>query len=255
LKYCYGYKRGLPDHRDFKFAFSGNPVDLPRSFQLGKGAPFIFNQAPLGSCTGNGISMAIKQWCVLNNYKWPYTPSRLQIYYEERALEGTTQTDSGAIIRDGFKVINTQGVCPEDETSSWNWPYDISKFTDAPPPACMQDAALHKCLQYAQVNQDQQSVQAALVNGTPLVIGITCYPGIEADSTAATGIIPMPGLFDAPVGGHCLCVDRYDEDYVSGPNSWGSSWGANPNGYFHLPWKYLLDPNLCSDIWSVGLIT
>ena len=43
-------------------------------------------------------------------------PSRLFIYYNaERAMEGTTGTDSGAQIRDRVKSVATLGVCPETE--------------------------------------------------------------------------------------------------------------------------------------------
>jgi|ERR1700723_1225529 len=253
MKHRYGYKRGLPDHRDHKFAFSGSPTVLPAAFSLAQWDSIVFDQGDLGSCTANAISGALKTWMVKNKYKWPFTPSRLQIYYGERAIEGTTDQDAGANIRDGFKVINSTGVCPEDEGSSWNWPYDISKFTQAPPAASLQDAGLHKCLTYSQVNQDQQSVQSAIVNGFPLVIGIAVFDQIESAQCAKDGIIAMPGPFDSPIGGHALRVSSYDENYVSGPNSWGSSWGDK--GYFHLPWAYLLDPNLTSDIWSVGLVT
>jgi hypothetical protein len=45
-------------------------------------------------------------------------------YYNERAIEGTVTTDSGARIRDGMKSIANQGEC--DETL---WPYDLTKFT------------------------------------------------------------------------------------------------------------------------------
>jgi C1A family cysteine protease len=253
MSHKYGYKRGLPDHRDHKYAFSGAPSSLPPAFSLAQWDSIVFDQGQLGSCTANAISGALKTWMVKNNYKWPYTPSRLEIYYQERAIEGTINQDAGAIIRDGFKVINSLGVCPEDETSDWNWPYDISKYTDAPPVRSMADAALHKCLTYSSVNQDQASIQGALVAGFPLVIGIAVFNGIESQQCAKTGIIPMPGMFDAPIGGHALRVSSYDENYVSGPNSWGKSWGDK--GYYHLPWSYVLNPDLCSDIWKVGLIT
>lgn len=253
MSHKYGYKPGLPDHRDHKFAFSGDPVTLPTSFSLAEFDSIVFDQGQLGSCTANAISGALKTWMVKNDYKWPFVPSRLQIYYLERLLEGTVNEDSGAIIRDGFKVINEQGACPEDENSEWNWPYDISKFTDAPPALSMQDASLHKCLTYAQINQDKNSVQAAIVAGFPLVIGIAVFESIESPTAAKTGDIPMPGLLDSPIGGHALRVSSYNEKGISGPNSWGKEWGTK--GYYHLPWDYVLNPNLCSDIWSVGLIT
>jgi C1A family cysteine protease len=253
MKHKYGYKRGLPDHRDHRFAFSGNPTTIPPQFSLAQFDHVVFDQGNIGSCTGNAISGALKTWMVKNNYKWPFTPSRLQIYYNERAIEGTIHSDSGAEIRDGFKVINTLGVCPEDTGTPWNWPYDTSKFTQAPSAAAMQDAGLHKCLNYSTVNQDQLSIQSAIFNGFPLVIGLSVFNQIESDQAAQDGVIALPGMSDSPVGGHALRVSSYDENYISGPNSWGTSWGDN--GYYHLPWAYVLDPNLTSDIWSVGLIT
>src|SRR5674536_26691 len=53
--------------------------------------------------------------------------SRLFIYYNERVMEGTVGTDSGAMIRDGIKTVNAVGACPESE-----WPYDIARFTEKP---------------------------------------------------------------------------------------------------------------------------
>jgi C1A family cysteine protease len=52
-----------------------------------------------------------------------FTPSRLFIYYNERAMEGTIDSDSGAMIRDGVKSVAKQGAC--DEAS---WPYEIDRF-------------------------------------------------------------------------------------------------------------------------------
>lgn len=253
MRHKYGYKTGLPDHRDHRFAFSGSPNTLPPEFSLAEFDNTVFDQGQLGSCTANAISGALKTWMVKNDYKWPYLPSRLDIYYQERAIEGTIDQDAGAIIRDGFKVINEQGVCPEDENSEWNWPYDISKYTVKPSTKALADCALHKCLDYAQVSQDQNSIKAAIAAGFPLVIGIAVFESIESPECAKTGNVPMPGMFDAPIGGHALRVSSYNADGISGPNSWGKAWGDK--GYYHLPWAYVLDPNLCSDIWKVGLIT
>ena len=64
-----------------------------------------------------------------------FIPSRLFIYYNERVMEGTVNSDSGASIRDGIKSVVNQGACIETE-----WPYDINKFTDEPSQQCYTDA-------------------------------------------------------------------------------------------------------------------
>ena len=63
----------------------------------------------------------------------PFTPSRLFIYYNERALEGPSPTDSGAMLRDGIKAVAAQGACPETM-----WPYVEDKFADRPPAPVLQ---------------------------------------------------------------------------------------------------------------------
>ena len=79
----------------------------------------------LGSCTANAL-------CALANFRTPlFEPSRLFLYYSERAIEGSISTDSGAMISDGVRVLDTLGVCPET-----TWPYDIKRFADKPSDGC-----------------------------------------------------------------------------------------------------------------------
>ena len=63
-------------------------------------------------------------------------PSRLFIYYNERAMEGTVDTDSGAMIRDGIKSVNAK-VAPARRSL---WPYDIANFAENPPRKAYQEA-------------------------------------------------------------------------------------------------------------------
>jgi C1A family cysteine protease len=254
----FGYIPDLPDDRDHVFAFRGKPTDLPAQFSLKEFLGDVLDQGALGSCTANAISGALKLWMNKNNYKWPFTPSRLQIYYDERELEGTTQSDSGAMIRDGFKVINTVGAAPEDSNIDWSWPYSSTdeRWREKPPEKCYTDAALHKCLEYKRVAHDERSVKQALLEGHALVIGIAVYQSFQSKEASRTGVIPMPHLFEQMLGGHALFLHGYgnhDDQHVDGRNSWGAEWGDG--GDFHLPWKYLLDRRYCSDIWAVGLIT
>lgn len=85
--------------------------------------PPVYNQGHLGSCTANSIGFAYEFNQVpdeAGEKKFP--PSRLFIYYNERAMEKTIADDAGAQISDGIKSVMTTGVCPESM-----WPYGTTE--------------------------------------------------------------------------------------------------------------------------------
>src|SRR5919199_2009735 len=127
----YGWTPDLPDGRDLVFAAPPAIVTaLPVQVDLRPKCPPVYDQGQLGSCTANAIGAAY-EFDVMKQGMPDFRPSRLFVYYNERVMEGTVDSDSGAMIRDGVKSIAAQGVCPENE-----WPYDIAKFTDRPSDRC-----------------------------------------------------------------------------------------------------------------------
>jgi len=63
----------------------------------------------------------------------------------------------------------------------------------------------------------------------------------------------LPGPNDRSLGGHAvMCVGFNDETrtFIM-RNSWGPEWGDQ--GYFYIPYEYLTDPGLTSDIWALEL--
>ena len=126
----FGWRPQLPDVRDKLYAtrLTGLP---PSEYDLRPSMPPVYDQGQLGSCTGNAIAGAMEYERDRQGLT-DFVPSRLFIYYNERALEGTVSSDSGAVIRDGIKVVNREGVCPETL-----WPYDIGVFTVKPPQALL----------------------------------------------------------------------------------------------------------------------
>ena len=123
----------------FVFFCLGGVEALMMRLQLGAPnntlvTPAVYNQLSLGSCTANAIGAAI-EFDRLKQGLPDFVPSRLFIYYNERVIEGTVRSDSGAMLRDGIKSVASQGVCPEPE-----WPYDISKFAEKPPAKAYRDA-------------------------------------------------------------------------------------------------------------------
>ena len=97
-KLCrYGWIPDLPDKRDNLFRAPRKAGPLPKSVDLRGGCPSIYDQGALSSCTANAIAAAVEFDQRKQNLAQPFTPSRLFIYYNERALEGNFAADSGAM--------------------------------------------------------------------------------------------------------------------------------------------------------------
>lgn len=242
----YGWTPQLPDHRDFECNLSVSA--LPVLVDLRSKMPVVYTQGNLGSCTANGIGAAIQYEMIKQNIP-SFIPSRLFIYYNERVIENTVKTDSGAQIRNGIKTVNKQGVCPETE-----WPYNIKKFKTKPSAKCYTDALKDKATVYAVVKQDLNSMKSCLASGYPIIGGFSVYDSFESDQVSKTGIVPIPNKSESLLGGHCVLIVGYDDskNWFIVRNSWGDSWGDK--GYCYMPYEYWINPSLASDFWKIDLI-
>jgi C1A family cysteine protease len=246
----YGWVRDLPDHRDFMYSVPLVTLQaLPPSVDLRANCPPVYDQGQLGSCTANAIAGALQFDEIKEKKNGASTPSRLFIYYNERVIEGTVKSDSGAQLRDGVKTVVKQGICPESV-----WPYNISKFAVKPPPIAYRDGAKDKASNYLRLTQAANQLKGCLATGYPFVFGFTVYESFESPNVAKTGVVPMPSPSEAVLGGHAVCAVGYDDaqQRFIVRNSWGPGWGMK--GYCTMPYTYLLDPNLASDFWTVRTI-
>ncbi len=246
----YGWAPDLPDHRDLLYAAPPHVAKaLPAKVDLRSKCPKVYDQGQLGSCTANSIAGAIEfDQMKQGSPKPPFTSSRLFIYYNERAMEGTVSSDSGAQIRDGIKSCANLGTCPEEM-----WPYDIAKFAEKPPAPCYTTAAQHLVKLYSRVPRVLNSMKGCLADGYPFVFGFTVYESFEGEAVAKTGIVPLPQPKEAVVGGHAVMAVGYidAEQMFLVRNSWGPKWGLK--GYFKLPYAYLTDADLSDDFWTIRL--
>lgn len=247
----YGWTRDLPDNRDHLYVASPQILaNLPPSVDLRPQCPPVYDQGQLGSCTSNAIAGAVEFDLIKEQQKRIFVPSRLFLYYNERVMEGTQDTDSGAEIRDGIKSVASQGDCPEDL-----WPYDISKFAVKPPAQCYQSAKQYEAVKYQRLQQDLNQLKGCLASGYPFVFGFTVYSSFESQQVATTGHASMPQPGEEVVGGHAVVAVGFDDSqqWFLVRNSWGTSWGMN--GYFTMPYTYLLDQNLSSDFWTISVVS
>lgn len=245
----YGWIPDLPDARDRVYRVARKGPALPASMDLRSGCPAVYDQGDLGSCTANAIAGAIQFDQIKQKIAQPFTPSRLFIYYNERAIEGTISIDSGAMIRDGIKAVAAQGACPEPM-----WPYVEQNFTDRPPAQCYKAGKVHAAVQYSRLAQDLTQMKTCLAQGYPFVFGFTVYESFESDEVAHTGIAPLPQASETALGGHAVMAVGYNDasSTLLVRNSWGNGWGMG--GYFTLPYAYVSDANLAADFWTIRLV-
>lgn len=248
-RHGYGWTPDIPDHRDLLYtALPQLLAALPAKVDLRPQCPAVYDQGQLGSCTANAIGAA-HEFDQMKQQEQAFMPSRLFIYYNERVMEGTVNSDAGAQIRDGIKSIGRQGVCPETD-----WPYDITKFAAKPSASAFTDAAKNKAIQYERITRTLPQMKGCSAAGYPWVFGFTVYESFEGQTVAQTGIVPMPSPTEQVLGGHAVLCVGYDDSQQRFivRNSWGTGWGIQ--GYFLMPYAYLLDPNLSDDFWTVRLV-
>jgi len=258
----YGWKPDLPDARDFMFV-APKPItdNLPPSTDLRPHCPAVYDQGQIGSCTANAIAGAF-EFELLKQHLGDFMPSRLFIYYNERKIEGSTASDSGAQIRDGITTIHKQGVCSETE-----WPYDPtpagpdgtwppnSPAREQPPAKLYTDALKNKAITYHRITQEETIMKSCLAQGYPFVGGFTVYESFESAEVAKTGVVPMPMPNEKTVGGHAIMIVGYDDSKSAWlvRNSWGTTWGIG--GYFWMPYQYFTDRKLASDFWTLRIVS
>jgi C1A family cysteine protease len=197
----------------------------------------IYDQGGLGSCTANAI-------CSAYQFVTPsHDGSRLFLYYNERMISNNIDKDTGATLSCGIKSLQIYGLCLESI-----WPYLEHNIYTKPHKICYSRALKEKDVQYYNLQHNIHTMKECLLNGFPFVVGIAVFKNFE---NSTTGIIELPNDTDVMIGGHAVLVCGYNdiEKHWIVRNSWGRKWGDN--GYCYLPYEYLLDDSLSTELWCI----
>ena len=241
----YGLIRQKEDARDFRLPRL-EAIPVPRSVDLRKKCPAVFDQGALGSCTANaGVAARMMLTDMAEEL------SRLFLYYQERALHDNEDKDTGAAMRDICRALKNDGVCEEIYA-----PYDIAYFTNRPSEEAYENALKYRVASYATFDGDAaddllQIRQYLATARLPVLIGLDVYESFETPRVAATGLVPMPDTEkEALLGGHAVLIVGYNDyrSFLIVRNSWGAGWGDK--GYFYLPYKYV-ERRLAYDSWTL----
>jgi C1A family cysteine protease len=243
----YTWLKDSPDRRDQHLMFTHEPK-LPPVTDLRPKCPGVYDQGEEGSCTANSTGGLMEY--DLKQLGHDVMLSRAFLYYNGRAMEGTIQSDSGCQLRDVIKCAAKYGAPADTE-----WPYSdqlsAKTFATKPPPAVYADALKHKVVSYSRVARSLSQFRGCLYQGFPFGFGFQVFEEFESDKVAQTGILTLPSAHEEPLGGHAVACVGYDDtkQMFIVRNSWGASWGLQ--GYFMMPYAYLLDSQLSDDFWTI----
>lgn len=245
-KHVYKLRRSPKDERDF--VYDAESEKLPSKASIVDDMPPALAQLELGSCASNAASNALR-YLLHKEHKTEFQPARLYLYWNTRVNveHSPADEDSGVTLRGMCKAIQKYHVCDEAI-----WPYRIEKFSVAPPLTAYKNAEQHNQIKYTSVPQTLTAIKSVLARGLPLLFGVSVYDSFEHDTTISTGVVPMPDVNNETFkGGHAILMCGYDDDtrMFTFQNSWGEDVGRN--GFFQIPYEYVLNPDLTGDFWAL----
>jgi C1A family cysteine protease len=225
-----GWKKDLPDNRDYKFRDHFPRLHLVSTkVDLRKEMSGVEDQGELGSCVANAVLSGCEHLWKRAKVRKYYQASRLWLYYKLRELLvqageiASTDEDSGAYVRDAIKILASLGV-PNEAA----WPYKVDRFRVVPPVHLEKKALPFRIGKYYRLSNVSQ-IKEALQRGFTVSFGMNIYESFYQEKN---GVIPVPQTNEAYVGGHAMQIVGFDDlnQWFIVRNSWGKDWGDNEEG-------------------------
>lgn len=218
------------------------PLDALPPFVLLDHLPEVYDQGAVGSCTAQALAAAVEILAPRVGYA-AERPSRRDLYYRERVVEGTMLEDAGAILADGVQALRA-GWIPEHRWPHTTW-WD-SSWCATPPPVDPYTAPRLINAEPLAISVDDIAWELAC--GHPVVVGLRvteAWEHLDGDT--------LPPPEGDSIGGHAVCLVGYDVARAAFRvrNSWGTSW--RDGGYAWLPFEWIR-LGVCGEAFSLRAI-
>jgi C1A family cysteine protease len=227
--------------------------------------PPVYDQQQIGSCVDNAYAAKGEFARAKLGLPGGWVPSRLMLYYDVRAAEGTLPYDDGSTVGDCIMCANFYGFAPEAD-----WPYvptpadpNSGAFPQGSPPVvhppskAYVDGRMHLPVTPLRVQHNLMHLKACVEDGWMIQFGFTVYDSIYDQNGEPVKDLPMPKRGDQIDGGHSVNIVFWDNTHRNADGSLGAffvrnSWGPSVqvSGYFWIPYAYMMS-SLCSDFWTL----
>ncbi len=217
--------------------FADGIISLPLLFTLKQYSNVVYNQGQLGSCVECAICALLRITDPSNSFN----PSVLQLYTNTLILENEGEiVDEGSDAMDAITVLEQIGVCDESFM-----PYtvdsitgQVANFGQLPSPESLLNAAEHKYTGFTNITPETQwwkTIRTAISTGYPVLLAF--YVPKSFDNIGSNGIMPVIKDDEEVIGGHEILLVNYNQNYLTGLNSWSARWGRQ--GYVKIPINFL----------------
>lgn len=243
----------------------GMGASSPKNADLSNWSTFMSDQLNQGQCTGEGGTGYV-EFLLKKKHGLDIKLSPRYLYKVTRYMMGPLyeQNDTGAFIRTMLGALANYGVCPEQYWPTIRKDESTGEWNNNPHPLSLPMAYNYRIKEHVRLDTQNtmpgevlNRIRATIsVDENPVVFGFTCFQSLMEQNTAISGDIPFRYREGAPIGGHCVLIVGYNDEYNIGSstgafkikNSWGPNWGQNGFGY--LPYDYLLTGN-AADFWTI----
>ena len=106
--------------------------------------------------------------------------------------------------------------------------------------------------EYYKLTNYKAQLRKALVDGNPIIIGLTAFESFASKKVNEFGVISQPKDDEQILGGVCVVIVGYDDGRAEWiiKHPFGKNYGDN--GYIYIPYEILMkNNNLTTDFWCI----